>query len=936
MAQPNILVKIKQLQDADEKVKEMLSKLGRFDNLMAEAERRSKQEKEEAEAWVAVFVELRRQVGSWLNTIALYTRPKVENADPDHEEEDSTSSDSDEDDGDDEKEDAEDRVVLGSSLWLLWDKLRWLINPRIFSCFRQRRIIDLPLHTKLLSSSLDQHLEMAIGSRFFTTTGIGNSNAGDPTISSNTAVPLLPTMGQTMNAGPTLRRIITAGENPTVDDGGQDLHNLLQAVIPDQRRGSNNNTNIGVKVISISGEWGAERTTLAERLYNHVKVDENFDVRRWITVPFHYDPEKLANDLLGGSQFESIEDAHRVSWEWLLQMIEEFFYMKSFLLVLDKVDTCDSRLRKLLNSFKHGSPGSIILVIISSPYEAQNLQGASMYRPLVMSPEQGWSILRDMLSLSGKSNLLSGEFEEVGRRIIQKCEGVLFNLKIIGTHLQLKDTVQEWNEVLNSNVWEMEEAKAHGYCPIYIIYKDLPLPLQHCFLYVAIFDFDAVIDIEQLIRLWMAEGYLGPPSERDDRRRRKGLDYFNQLVHRSLFYNFVKSSVHRDKIISCQMDTRLHLFARWLVRRKLAVPPSFDIGSCFITFYHSMVHPRYEWLGSNHITALNLSSSRVRKLPREIRNLMLLQYLNLSGNPIKRLPETICDLQYLEFLDVHLCYMLLKLPQGIRKLQRLRHLRIDHTTEELSKLPPGFEELTLVCTLDVFRAGGKYNKISMLKDFHYLEELCVVIHSKVILEQAKLRNKTQMQSLELCFVGEGRDPEVVKLVEAWVPPPYLELLKLEGYQGVQLPQWIVERSFINNLRRLTVKSALKLLSLPALRILSSLEFLWLDEIPILKHLGRDFLGLPDHKVQNEHKWIGSNESVKGIEAFPKLKTFRIECLDSLDTWEDLNEDDEKIVHRISVMPHLEELIIRGCSKLKVLPHRILARIPSLKVSIDGK
>ncbi|CAI9102271.1 OLC1v1000513C1 [Oldenlandia corymbosa var. corymbosa] len=926
MAQHEIDIPSNQLQGDvvnDDPVRNIFSRLQRLQILMDEAERRSIREKV-AREWLEKFIKVTDKVEDWWDEFRVITSQK-------------SGIQVEEDISDDEEGGAKINAKKKMSIWFSSSLKKVRSSFSYLSSLIKNDSNDhIASKTKDLIASLDNILEEAARSNVFDRNGGGGGS------SSSSQSPAI--------LGPNF------GESQPVSSSVSDL---LQILVPDV--GSSNNRKEEevkkIRMISLPAEWGSENTTIVKQLFNDKKVKEYFDVRRWINVPSGFEPAAIANNLLGERQEEeeeeSREEGPQLPWDSLLRMIEEYFRPKRFLFVLEDVDlTHCPDVIKLMMSLRKGVPRSTILVTSRVPWEKlrTELPYSVIYNPAEFSPQKGWKALRDNMLLSQRPDF-SARWGEIGEGIVTKCGGMKFNIKIIQSHLQFKDTMKEWEQVLHHEIWEMEDVKKLGYGPLYISYSDLTVPLQRCFLSVASLGCDAVINVENLIRLWMGEGYLGPPNQTGDHDKKlemKGLQYFNQLVSRSFFYNLVKSSVHKDKIISFQMDVRVHGFAQWLLHKET---PTSSNGhdSSLIPYprYRSLMKPSglspEELSQFKNVRMLDLSYSKLRKIPREIRNLILVQYLNLSGNPLKRLPGSICDLSYLEFLDVHLCYMLSKLPERIGKLERLRHLRIDHTTDELQNtLPKGFKKLSTLRTLDVFRAGGEYSDIAALVDFDDLEEICIVIHGKVLFEDAKLHRKNKMKSLELCFVGEGRGAEAITFVRASVPPPNLEMLKFEGYHGLELPSWAPQ---MKNLKRLTVRSALKLSSLPDLWKMPSLEFLWLDDLPGLERIDRKFLGLSKIQEQSSLDWV----TIVGVKIFPRLKTLRIECLEKCEIWEDINEHDvTRTLKKISVMTKLEELIINDCPKLIVsdeggpkadqpkLPRRMLTRINSnLKLSING-
>ncbi|GAA0180556.1 hypothetical protein LIER_42260 [Lithospermum erythrorhizon] len=94
-----------------------------------------------------------------------------------------------------------------------------------------------------------------------------------------------------------------------------------------------------------------------------------------------------------------------------------------------------------------------------------------------------------------------------------------------------------------------------------------------------------------------------------------------------------------------------------------------------------------------------------------------------------------------------------------------------------------------------------------------------------------------------------------------------------------------------------------------------LESLTITDFSSLKVIGREFLGINDHN--NEAEFV----------SFPELVKLEIDSCTLLEGWEDLKPEDEG---RITVMPKLEAIRIRGCKKFTKLPFWLHLKLSSLK------
>ncbi|CDP19024.1 unnamed protein product [Coffea canephora] len=202
----------------------------------------------------------------------------------------------------------------------------------------------------------------------------------------------------------------------------------------------------GVQVISVVGAGGSGKTTLAQLLFNNDKVKNHFELRNWICVSDPFDQKRIAKAILenaGKSSQESELDP-------LIQRIKETFSGKRFLLVLDDVWTeDDSKWEPFQNSLKDGAPGSVILVTTRSHRVAAVVGTTHTHQMALMSDSDCWLIMQ-RIAFANKSGDLCKKVERIGQKIAEKCKGLPLAAKTMGSLLRLKDTVQQWQNVLDT------------------------------------------------------------------------------------------------------------------------------------------------------------------------------------------------------------------------------------------------------------------------------------------------------------------------------------------------------------------------------------------------------------------------------------------------------------------------------------------------------
>ncbi|KAJ9190575.1 hypothetical protein P3X46_001762 [Hevea brasiliensis] len=76
----------------------------------------------------------------------------------------------------------------------------------------------------------------------------------------------------------------------------------------------------------------------------------------------------------------------------------------------------------------------------------------------------------------------------------------------MGGLLRSKRDVEEWEKVLNNKLWNLSNDNILP--ALRLSYHYLPSHLKQCFAFCAIFPKDYHFKKQELVLLWMAEGYL--------------------------------------------------------------------------------------------------------------------------------------------------------------------------------------------------------------------------------------------------------------------------------------------------------------------------------------------------------------------------------------------------------------------------------------------
>lgn len=148
------------------------------------------------------------------------------------------------------------------------------------------------------------------------------------------------------------------------------------------------------------------------------------------------------------------------------------------------------------------SPGSKILVTTRKENVATVMGCTRLFHLGKLSEEECWSLF-SQVAFSGWNHGARQILADIGKKIADKCNGLPLAAKTLGGLLRLKKSREQWQRILDSNMWELDEAETGLFSPLLLSYYDLPAPLRQCFSYCAIFPKGCKIEKDLLIRLWL-------------------------------------------------------------------------------------------------------------------------------------------------------------------------------------------------------------------------------------------------------------------------------------------------------------------------------------------------------------------------------------------------------------------------------------------------
>ncbi|RWR79700.1 putative disease resistance protein RGA1 [Cinnamomum micranthum f. kanehirae] len=677
------------------------------------------------------------------------------------------------------------------------------------------------------------------------------------------------------------------------------------------------------EVVPICGMGGLRKTTLAQLAYNDEHVVEHFEVRAWVYVSQDFDLIKLtkaiAESVLGRKPDLTNLDAIQVS-------IKEALKEKRFLLVLDDVWTEDfDDWQKLRAPLMFGARGSRILVTTRSQRVSSNMGTIPTHFLQGLSDDDCWSLFERRAFVNEDSDA-HPNLVKIGKKIVNKCNGLPLAVKTLGGLLRSRVDVVEWEAFLKGEIWDLPEERNDILPALRLSYHHLPAHLKRCFAYCGCVVNKGWLGVEgnELILRWIAQGYIQPKGSTSEQMEDIGREYLANLVSRSLLNCLRVSSSHYTmhdlthdlarSVLGADFwkigDEKSHgnaEKARYTSDSLLKSCSNFEDLYCLkslrnlsLSYYTGKI-PADLFINLRHICTLRLClyGNRITELPESIGDLLQLRYLDLSNSDIERLPKSTTRLYNLQTLILEGCSNLVELPSDLSNLVNLRHLPLNVFTQSTVSIPPRIGTLKGLQTLSHFNVGKEIGRgVNELKDLIHLRGyLCISeLENVVNVEEAKvaqLKNKQKIEELELrwkCDDVESRQEGIEEeVLNALQPSTNLKRLEIEGYCGVRFPTWLGDSSFSNLTKVYLRKCRCRLL--PPFGRLPSLKSLSLSHLYGLKKIGHEFYG-------------------DGImTGFPPLEKLSFDSMPDLEELSGLESD----------IRHIRAIDISNCTRLGGLP-----------------
>ncbi|XP_027336423.1 putative disease resistance protein RGA1 isoform X2 [Abrus precatorius] len=288
-----------------------------------------------------------------------------------------------------------------------------------------------------------------------------------------------------------------------------------------------------VSVIAIVGLGGLGKTALAQLVYKELEEQNYFEMQMWVCVSDKFDVKTILKKIL-----ESIHDGQRQdqSLEKLQKELRRSLSGKKYLLVLDDIwNKSHKKWAELRKYLMCGAQDSKILVTTRSKNVAKVMTASTSYPLKGLTDEESWSLLKN-IAFEDDSKV-NRNLESIGKEIAKKCKGVPLAVKSLGGLLLGQNQESGWENVLHGDFWKLCEEQDSVMPILKLSYHNLSSDMRQCFAFCSLYPKDSEIPKDELIQLWMAQGYLKCSTEKQCME-----DVGNQFVKMLLMNSFFQDA----------------------------------------------------------------------------------------------------------------------------------------------------------------------------------------------------------------------------------------------------------------------------------------------------------------------------------------------------------------------------------------------------------
>ncbi|XP_074584566.1 putative disease resistance protein At1g61300 [Curcuma longa] len=699
------------------------------------------------------------------------------------------------------------------------------------------------------------------------------------------------------------------------------------------------------RVIGIYGMGGIGKTTLLKRinnLYNHGGIHKlKFEHVVWIVASKGCKLQKLQMDLAQNVGLNLKDDE---SEDACATKLFNFLKRKNCLLLLDDIwESYDLvKLGMEQTPVEHGMEQKRKVVVLTTRIEqACTEMRANMIKVEGLPSDQAWELF---LKNTGENVINSKPgINQLARQIAKECAGVPLALITVGRAMSTKRSMEAWKDALTqletSQLPELTGKKEGDlmFAAFKLSYDSLEDDnMRARLLCCSLWPEDFEIDKAELIQCWIGLGLIDEfnlITKAFDR----GHSHIDALTSACLLELVDKECTTRIKMHDVIRDMALWMTSycgsnqnRWIVKARAGLRQlELENEECQVVERASFMHNHLSFLPRQTtptfpklsmlmlqqnpnlvvipasvfqslpvLTFLDLSSTKIKELPKEINMLSELQHLNLNFTRIEALPAELSSLAKLKYLLLVGTECLVKVPQGtISNLSLLKLLDLyESRYANLDELE-GFKgcRKCIGITLDSMATLGRLGSLPRLSIWKLqLQEMRDLAYPSQLFESMMNSNdiKQGLERLEIVDVVTGGQLTVARSnedrEEGLKCLKYMTLIAVKDLQEITWKE-VKPQAIFPNLNELIIVRCKMLRNITWALMLPSLSVLRVSDCDMMEEL---------------ISCVGSSiNSTVGLNLLSLTRLPKLNC----------------ISQQPLAFPFLERMYVSSCPEFKKLP-----------------
>ncbi|KAL8107015.1 hypothetical protein AgCh_023714 [Apium graveolens] len=294
-----------------------------------------------------------------------------------------------------------------------------------------------------------------------------------------------------------------------------------------------NSEDMSLKVISVHGMGGLDKTSLATKLYNYSEL-RNFDTHAKVCVSNEFDMKNVLKRIVKSftgpehEKYLSTMDEHDLL-QYLPKLLED---RGRYLALIDDIWNIKAWIQ-IKDAFPDQKNGSRIIVeVVGFEDDFKTLKAelnsedlslkvisihgmGGLGKTSLATKLYNSSELRNFDTLAKRAEPTIQNLKKLGKEMVSKCRGLPLAIVVLSGHLSHNMSYDYWSKV-KEHIWR--HLKDDDLSPqigeiLSLSFNDLSPQMKDCFLYLARYPEDHVIDPDELKHLWIAEEFISEAEE---------------------------------------------------------------------------------------------------------------------------------------------------------------------------------------------------------------------------------------------------------------------------------------------------------------------------------------------------------------------------------------------------------------------------------------